>query len=160
MDTQSYKMLIVHSAHEVFDKMMSVPIEEQESGPCLSEGEYHLTATIGFAGQWDGFVSMQCGEELAKYLTAKMLYADVDSLEDEEVRDALGEIVNMVGGKFKSTFAENYNNGIEAFKMSVPSLVQGKQYEVFAVGSDEVQQIVFKADGMSFCVDLALKKTN
>lgn len=159
MNAQTYKMLIVHSAHEVFDKMMSVPVEEQEQGECLTEGERHLTGTIGFAGQWDGFVSMQCGEQLAKYLTAKMLYADMDTLEEEEVRDALGEIVNMVGGKFKSTFAENYNNGMEAFKMSVPSIVQGKNYEVFAIGSDEVQQIHFKTDGMYFCIDLALKKT-
>lgn len=158
MNAQTYKNLIVHSTYEVFDKMMAVPIEEVDAGNCITAGQNHLTATIGFAGQWDGFVSVQCGENLAKYLTAKMLYADVDSLEDEEIRDALGEIVNMIGGKFKSTFAENFNSGLEAFKMSVPSIVQGKNYEVFAVGSEEVQKMVFRTSEDYFCIELALKK--
>lgn len=158
MIEKKFKELVVHATEEVFEKMImsSISLKENEEFKIYDEG--HITASIGFAGQWDGFISIQCGESLAYLLAAQMLYADVSSLDGSEMRDALGEIVNMIGGKFKACFSETFNQGVEAFKMSVPSVITGKNYDVYAVGSDSMLEILFQAHEKQFFVELALKQ--
>ena len=72
--------------------------------------------------------------------------------------DAMGEVVNMVGGKFKAIFAEKFNDGMEAFKMSIPSVIMGDNYEIHIVGSDSFQETVIGVNGECFSVKVALKK--
>jgi chemotaxis protein CheX len=161
MDDKLLKDLVIHSAKEVFDKMVSMQVRpERPDDVSLFDGHIHLCATIGFAGQWNGSISLQCGEDLAYQLTSKMLCMDTSSVGKEDVWDALGEIVNMVGGKFKAIFAENFNDGVEAFKMSVPSVIMGKNYRLFVVGSDSIPLTVSQlADGKGFSMKLVLRKT-
>jgi len=151
--------LVIRSAEEVFETMMSLQITAEElSGEPLFNGEIHLCATIGFAGEWNGFISLQCSEGLAYRVTSKMLSADSTDIKKNEVWDAMGEVVNMVGGKFKAFFAEAFNSGIEAFKMSIPSVTMGKNYQLFVVGNDTMPETVLKTDGELFSVKLVLKK--
>lgn len=158
MIEKEFKQLVIHATEEVFEKMIMSSINLMEGEKFVIQDEGHITASIGFAGQWDGFVSVQCGESLAYILAAQMLYTDADSLDEAEMRDALGEIVNMVGGKFKASFSDTFNQGVEAFKMSVPSVITGKNYDVYAVGSDSVLEVVFRTHDKQFLVELALKK--
>ncbi len=158
MIDKDLKQLVVHSTEEVFEKMIMSSVSLKENESFVIKDERHITASIGFAGEWDGFISVQCGSSLAYILASQMLYTDADSLDESEMRDALGEIVNMVGGKFKASFAETYNQGIEAFKMSVPSVITGKNYEVYAVGSDSILEIVFHTHEKQFLAELALKQ--
>lgn len=158
MNDIAIKQLVVHATEEVFEKMIMSHIEVLENIQFTIQDEKHITATIGFAGTWDGFISVQCGEALAFALAAQMLYTDVNNLDEAEMRDALGEIVNMIGGKFKALFAEKFNQGVEAFKMSVPSVITGKNYDVFAVGSDSIEEILFLTQEKQFFIELALKQ--
>ena len=158
MIEKELKQLVVHSCEEVFEKMIMSHIEPVEDQTFTIQNEKHITATIGFAGTWDGFISVQCGESLAYSLAAQMLYTDVNNLDESEMRDALGEIVNMIGGKFKASFAEKFNQGIEAFKMSVPSVITGKNYDVYAVGSDSILEILLLTQEKQFFIELALKQ--
>ncbi len=153
------KELVTHATEEVFEKMIMSHIELLQDQKFSIQNEKHITATIGFAGAWDGFISVQCGNSLAFALAAQMLYTDVNNLDESEMRDALGEIVNMIGGKFKALFAEKFNQGVEAFKMSVPSVITGQNYDVFAVGSDSIQEIVFLTQEKQFLIELALKQS-
>ncbi|MBI3817696.1 MAG: chemotaxis protein CheX [Planctomycetes bacterium] len=56
-------------------------------------------AHIQIAGAWSGVITLQVSDALAK-TCAKTMFA-LDSVTTEEVRDALGEIVNIIGGKLK-----------------------------------------------------------
>jgi len=144
---------------EVFNKMMSLKIApEATNGKPLFNGQIHLCATVGFAGEWNGCVSIQCGEGLAYYLTSKLLCAEIGTLERKDIWDAMGEIVNMVGGHFKANFAETFNSGIEAFKMSIPSVIMGKNYQMFALGNGSMPETILKTDGEKFSINLVLTK--
>lgn len=161
MKDELLRQLVIRSAEEVFETMMSLQITAEEiSGEPLFNGKFHLCATIGFAGKWNGFISLQCSEDLACRVTSKMLSSDTTDVEKNEVRDAMGEVVNMVGGKFKAFFAEAFNSGIEAFKMSIPSVTMGKNYQLFVVGSETMPETVLKTDGESFSVKVVLKKSD
>jgi CheY-specific phosphatase CheX len=152
--------LLIRATEDVFTTMIALKIfvEDGQTECVQFDGVPHYTATIGFAGRWDGSVSVQCSERLAKELTAKLLMVPAEKIERIEVRDALGETVNMIGGRFKAIFAELFNNGVEAFKMSIPSVIMGLHFDVYAVGIDSMFSICFETLGERMQVELALKK--
>lgn len=62
-----------------------------------------LSAFIGIAGPWAGGVAVHGSAQLARTLAAKMLMMDdASSLSEDDVRDAMGEICNMVAGGLKT----------------------------------------------------------
>lgn len=62
-----------------------------------------LSAFIGIAGAWAGGVAVHGPAPLARTLAAKMLMVDDPaSLAEDEVRDAMGEVCNMVAGGLKT----------------------------------------------------------
>ena len=159
MNDDVLKTLVIHSTTEVFEKMIALQVSpEAASEESLFNGEVHLCATIGFAGEWHGFMSLQCGENLAYQMTSKLLVTDIANLKKADVWDAMGEVVNMIGGRFKAIFAENYNDGHEAFKMSLPTVIMGSNYHLVVVGGDRIPEMIMEAGGMKFSVKLALKK--
>ena len=64
-------------------------------------------------------------------------------LDKVEVRDAMGEIVNMVGGKFKACFTESFNQGMKAFKMSVPIVTMSKDFHGDNLKNVAILEVVF-----------------
>ena len=123
-----------------------------------SNGELQYSAVIGFSGGWKGFVTLKCDRILAVRITSKMLFMDEGALSEEEIRDALGEIVNMIGGKFKALFAESYNDGVEAFKMSIPSITAGRDFNVYATGGNSQIMVILDTNKDMMLLDLALRK--
>ena len=161
MNDPKLRELIFRSANEVFEKMISLSVsEEAPSQEPLFNGAIHLCATIGFAGDWNGFISFMCGEKLAYQITSKMLFMGVDDLQKADVWDAMGEIINMIGGRFKAIFADTFNSGIEAFKMSIPSVIMGKNYQLFVVGDDHYPESVMSTENEKFSIKLVLKKVD
>lgn len=60
-----------------------------------------LSAVIRISGGWDSLVQVLAPRATARVIASTMFATDVDCLSEEEIRDAVGEIVNMVGGNLK-----------------------------------------------------------
>jgi CheY-specific phosphatase CheX len=61
------------------------------------------SAAVTVAGEWQGVVTVEVAEQVARRLTAEMLaIPSTDEVSDGDVADAVGELVNMVGGNLKS----------------------------------------------------------
>ena len=60
-----------------------------------------MLSFVQFGGAWHGIVLMDCSPELARQLAAGMFGTAPGDLKTEEVHDALGEIVNIIGGNLK-----------------------------------------------------------
>ena len=58
------------------------------------------SAAVTVSGEWHGMVSVELPTGLAEEVTRRMLA--VDETFDEDVADAVGELVNMIGGNVKS----------------------------------------------------------
>jgi chemotaxis protein CheX len=62
-----------------------------------------LTFSVDVYGPWDGTVSLTCdaavGEEMTRRMLALPASDDIDPL---DLEDALGEVVNVIGGNVKS----------------------------------------------------------
>lgn len=81
------------------------------------------SASVSVSGGWSGMVTVELTADVARTLTRTMLAlpADVpdDELGDADVADAVGELVNMVGGNVKSLMP-----GPSA--LSLPSVAAGR----------------------------------
>lgn len=90
------------------------------------------SASVTIKGEWNGMVSIELTESGAHRVTCGMLGMDPENDETTEadVVDAVGELVNMVGGNVKS-LVPGPN------QLSLPLVATGQ----FAHGSEE-QQIV------------------
>lgn len=69
----------------------------------LPVGEWMAAITV--SGGWDAQVTVNLTERGAYGVTSTMLMCPEDECSDEDLRDALGELVNMVGGNIKSLMA-------------------------------------------------------
>lgn len=63
------------------------------------------SAAITVTGGWDAQVTVNLTDAGALGVTSRMLMCEEADCTDEDLRDALGELVNMVGGNIKSLMA-------------------------------------------------------
>ncbi len=60
-----------------------------------------VSAVIRISGGWDSLVQVLAPRTTAKIIASTMFATEEAALSEEEIRDAVGEIVNMVGGNLK-----------------------------------------------------------
>jgi chemotaxis protein CheX len=60
-----------------------------------------LTGTVCISGQWNGLVSLTCSSIAATRAAALMFDAELEKVSPADVVDAVGELVNVVGGNLK-----------------------------------------------------------
>jgi chemotaxis protein CheX len=61
-----------------------------------------VVASISVTGGWDGHVVIGCSSGAAAAIAAAMLALPVDEVTGADILDAIGELVNVVGGNVKS----------------------------------------------------------
>jgi CheY-specific phosphatase CheX len=66
----------------------------------MPEGEL-VTASLAISGARTGTVAVSCSPELARRVAAAM-FGTSGQVPDEDARDALREVANIVAGNFKS----------------------------------------------------------
>lgn len=113
---------IIDSTVEVFESMVFVEITPGK-GQTKTDLSFDtgLTSIIGLAGDIRGMITFHCSAEAAKGITGAMLGMEVAEL-DDDVKDAMGEIANMVAGGVKVSMAE-IGKDIE---LAIPTTAIGK----------------------------------
>lgn len=110
------------SAWEILETMVfltptSVEVQPLEKTAFSDE----VIGLLSFTGTKSGTIFVRTSKELANLMAAKMLMMETDELGGfEEVADAFGEIVNMLGGNFKNEWVAGGNQ----MELSVPHVVQ------------------------------------
>jgi len=127
---EGWRTLLFESAGEVFELMVGSPLTmpSEEPGEIASD----TTAMVGLAGTIRGVLSIRCSKESACRIASKMLCIDENDIVDQNW-DAIGEICNMVAGNFKSKI-----DGLkEKCMLSVPTVIVGQDYEVYALANEK-----------------------
>jgi chemotaxis protein CheX len=84
--------------------------------------EWDISAVIGLTGEARGAVVISMKTALAIRLTDILSGSSHTNL-DEEVVDAIGEIVNIIAGNVKKNLEESFR-----LIISLPTIVQGKEH--------------------------------
>lgn len=111
------------SVEEVFQMMLGVSCVRND-GPVLHEPE-SVTAVVGFGGMLSGACVFRCGGTTAMKMAAMMTGLEFTEI-DDTVKDAVGEMGNILAGSWKGKVPElSANCGL-----SVPAVITGRDYNL------------------------------
>jgi chemotaxis protein CheX len=142
---------IVQIVESVFGAMMGLETTTSET-PWLPGGD-RLTASIHLlAEDWKGTVLVECDRNSARLFTGRFLSTAPPDTVNDEVRDVLGELANMIGGNLKCVLKPGA-------RLSIPSIVDGGNYSIRMCGTKTLAKLGFRCvDGLfwvtvlGFCV--------
>lgn len=86
--------------------------------PWCPSGTDNLQARVQISGTWDGALTIECSLKLARAMAEEMFCMEPGEAAPEEIQDALGELVNVVGGNVKALFDGSA-------KLSLPAVTSG-----------------------------------
>jgi len=109
-------------------------------------GDPTVTSVVRIDGAWHGAVVFRCPMALAAGLTAAMFRGDGEPSEDD-VRDALGELANMMAGNVKALLPEPCG-------ISLPSVAFGRLGAPDVPGGVPVATAAFTCAGHPLVVAL------
>lgn len=145
---------ITKATQEIFQTMLS--LEVAPGAPLkkrIASFRNSVTGMIGLAGPYKGMLAIHTPEAVAKAITSSFLCMEIDEINDD-VKDAMGELANMLAGSIKTDLAEN---GRE-IKLSIPSAVCGEQYTIDCFTDGEGMAVSFTVDAGEFLVECQLQK--
>jgi chemotaxis protein CheX len=132
---------VVEIVERIGELQLGWVVERSQADAAVADlDETSMTATVQIAGDFDGAVHVSCTSEVAFAVAARMFATPAASLAAPEVRDALGEIANMVAGNLKGRLAGSSS-------LSLPTVVQGRSLEVTRLGSEDLATIGFLIPG-------------
>lgn len=127
-EMSAYETMVAQIVHDVFETMLGYDI--YESADDYSARTEVVTSAIFFAGAWKGAVVLECSEEQCLLFTERLMRIPQPTHMDDDVRDAMGEVVNMVGGNLKSVLPPGVS-------LSMPSVLEGPDYAFRICGSNQ-----------------------
>ena len=145
---------IIESTREIFSSMIMLDVSPGEPYKRQNEPlKSSISGIIGFAGAVKGLLAIHLPKQAAMAVTGAFLGMDVEEI-DEDVRDAIGELANMLAGNMKTVLDPN---GSEV-QLSMPSAIHGDEYSVDCLAEAETVTVPFSFNGSSFLVELQIGK--
>ncbi|MFZ0274835.1 MAG: chemotaxis protein CheX [Acidobacteriaceae bacterium] len=120
-----FEEFLDRATDEVFSTMMGIGCAPAETDTGSERGS--ISAVIGLAGALSGSLVLHTSGAAAMRIAEKMTGIDPGEV-DGMVRDAIGEVCNMVAGAWKG-FDPALASGC---LLSTPTVVAGTSYELFS----------------------------
>ena len=137
--------MVAQIVESVFITMMNlevVPIEIP-----WSPSNDQLTAAVHLSGDWNGALLLECNRWEACRFAGRFLSMDPPDAVNDDVRDVLGELANMIGGNIKSAVTTGLT-------LSMPSVTDGGDYGLRVCGSKVQDRLGFESVEGPFWVTL------
>lgn len=132
---------ILEIAESVWTSFLGMSIREPEiSEPPETPDVHSSIATVHISGGWNGSVILSCPTPLARRAAAAMFEIGEEDLEEEEIADAFGELLNIIGGNLKCLLPEPSH-------LSLPTVSQGAAQVVTIPGAGLLEQVDMEIDG-------------
>lgn len=123
-ETLDYGAAIAQGAQEVFSTMLTRELVAGDPVKFSSSNvKSQVTSMIGLTGDIRGVLALHFPAHIAKTITAIFLGEEVTEINDD-VKDAVGELANMIAGSVKLHSSEA---GVD-IKLAIPTCVVGQGY--------------------------------
>jgi chemotaxis protein CheX len=116
----------------------------------LAQGD--ISGVIGFAGEIKGSLALSFTEQCIIKILSNMLGEDIKSM-NGEIKDAVGEITNMVSGVARKKLEEMDL----VLSAAIPTVACGQNHSITHVLGGPSIIIPFDTDCGSFVVDVCMK---
>lgn len=109
---------LVEIVNEVWDAYLQRSEAPAVDAPAVQDPKW-VTAAVSITGAWEGHVRVLIPPAAANDITAIMLAMDAGEITEQDVTDAMGELINVVGGNIK-------NRGAQPAKLGLPVVASGR----------------------------------
>jgi chemotaxis protein CheX len=142
---------VINIIQEVFSSMLALEVSPLEAKPAAPENERKISASVGIAGEWNGTVTLQCSADTACRLAGAMLAMDPLPDVDDDVKDVLGELANIVAGNIKSMLPGPSS-------LSLPCVIDGSNYSLEILNGEELVNQPMLCHGSGLIVSIVQGK--
>jgi chemotaxis protein CheX len=139
----------IEAVDSVFNTMLSV--RPKRNGVKVSNEQSDtpsLTSLVGLSGQVSGVVALRFPPETALSLAGRMLGTELPKV-NEEVVDAISELVNMVAGSAKAKFDHD-----PPLELGLPTVVEGAGYKLKYPSKSVWLEVAFTSDAGAFSMEV------
>lgn len=143
--TEAYREDAIRVVGDVFRTMLRLEVEPVEA-PWPPEDEL-VNVTIHYAGAWKGALLLECTPEQACFFMGRLLGIEPPEELNDDVRDAVGELANMIAGNLKPVLPPGV-------ALSMPTLVEGTDYALRVLGGNLASMVAFGCPAGVFWVTL------
>lgn len=141
---------ITTATAEIFASMIFLELTPAQP---LSAGKEnlgcHVSAMIGLSGDFNAMLGIHCPASVGMAIGGAMLGMELEEV-DEDTKDALGEIANMLAGGLKEAFAAEGTDLL----LAIPTTISGNSYNISAPSGSNRVLIPFDIEAGRFYVDL------
>ncbi len=134
----SYRDTAIHVVREVFRTMLRV-----EARPSDGDGPERLShpviGAVYLAGGWRGAFLLELEREDSYQLAARLMAIEPPQSVDDDVRDTIAELTNMIAGNLKSMLQ------CEVL-LSMPSVIEGSDFTLKVIGDTNTARLGFDCE--------------
>ena len=135
------------SVEEVFQLMLGAECHVTTEAP--KEEVETITAVVGFGGLLSGACVFRSGGTAALSIAAKLTGMEFPEI-DDTVKDAIGEVCNMLAGAWKGRVPDlSANCGL-----SIPAVITGRDYNIHVQAPEFRLHHTYCFDDTSFAVTI------
>jgi chemotaxis protein CheX len=142
--------MVAEIVQSIFSTMIGMDVSVAAEAASFPKGD-GLTSSVYLEGDWNGAVCFECNRQHACHIAGRFLSINPPDVIDDDVRDVLGELANMIGGNIKSTISSDV-------RLSLPSVVDGQNYRIHVCGSDVETRMAFRFPEGVFWVTILAKE--
>jgi flagellar motor switch protein FliN len=139
---------------ELFELMLSMKLTVCDSA---ADAEYQgdrIVASVNFAGDVLGVVSVIAEKNFARIITGKMIDKPLEEVQkEEEIKDVIGEISNIVGGNLKGGFSDS---GLVC-EISLPSITAGNDFKIEVLNMARYERFSFQFYEHKIFIEVCVK---
>jgi chemotaxis protein CheX len=130
---------------DTWNSTLGFQVERQPEPPSVVPGG--LTVGVKMAGAWEGEVRLHCPLPLARLIAGAIFEVDGEKAGQEEILDALSELIHIVGGNLKALLPQPVT-------LSLPSLLDPARCAPAALQGQRVDRLALMSEGHPFVVTL------
>lgn len=147
MRTEDRKEMLVRTVGSVFITMVGLDVCPSEI-QSLPSGDL-LTSYVQLAGDWNGAILLECTRRQARSFAGLILSTDSPAAVDDDVRDALGELANVIGGNMKCGMST-------AAHLSMPTVRDGRADDMKWFKTKACEKFTFQCSEGHFWVTILI----
>ena len=152
--TFDMKTSVTESVIDLFNTMLSMEVELYETDSETGLDGFRMIGSLSLAGDVMGTMAIQVSDVFARMITAAMVGIELEEIEsEEEIKDAIREVCNIVGGSLKSAFDDL---GLSS-EISTPSITTGNDFVIETLNMERYEFFAFRFQDQKFFVEVCIK---
>jgi CheY-specific phosphatase CheX len=131
--------------HQVFVTMAD--IELTPCDPPIGVEPLSIASVVDYGHQAENSLVVECSPNLAFWFTGKLMSIPAPSTFNDDVKDSMKELVNMIGGNIKGLMPEQMH-------LSMPRIVDEAEHPLYLANARCTSRLHFMAGKEHCCISL------